>query len=105
QPCRQPAAVDASPRSRSGIERDPYAVLTTPGEVDLDPGMRVRLANRVNVGRLVVFARLEAVDQARGHVARAQHQDHRRSEIFTMSLARVEEEVGHRVAVFDVPQV
>src|SRR5262249_26105982 len=105
QPGRQPAAVDAPAGVRSGIERHPQSVMTLSGKIDLDPRMRVRLADRVNVSRIVVLARLEAVDQARRHAAGAEHQDHRRGEIFAMSLSRVEEEVGHRVTVFYAPQV
>ena len=80
---------------RRGVELDPSEV----GEVDLGPRPRVLLGQHVRPRLLVVEVRAdEEADGDAGRVTeRAHHDRHGRGVVVEVALARLEEEVVHRV--------
>ncbi len=91
EPREKAACVSIS--RRSGIERDPAIA----GEIDLDPGVRVALADDVVAGEVVVFAGQKSGDVTRGNPHGAQHHRHRRGEIFAVAGAAHEKKIGERI--------
>src|SRR5215472_9951570 len=60
----------------------------------LHPGMCVAGSNDVAPGYVVVLPAVKAVHYSRGNANRAEHQHHRRGEIFAVALFAFEEEIS-----------
>ena len=72
-------------------------VQPAPIDVNLDPGVRVALANRVEAPETVVSAADEAGDVAGRHAERPQHDRHRGRVELAVAAPRLEQEVVERV--------
>ena len=51
----------------------------------------------IDIGRAVILSHLKAIDEAGRNSLRPQQEHHGRGKIFTVALAEVEEEIGHRI--------
>src|SRR5262245_30607325 len=65
--------------------------------VDLNPAVRIGLANDVVISNRVVFAHQKAVDQPSRHARGSQKNRHRGGEVFTMSRFRFEQKRAQRM--------
>src|ERR1700694_1488405 len=81
-------------RSGGGwIERLPAIA----GKVHFDPTVRIACADGVITAEVVVFARKKTVHFTRRDSKCAQHDGHRRGEVFAMARARIEKKMGERI--------
>src|ERR1700722_3615885 len=75
---------------RSGIESDP----AIRGEIGFDPGVSIAGADNVVAAEVVVLTGQKSADVTRGDTQIAQHNGHGGGEIFAVSGAAGEKEIG-----------
>src|ERR1700678_1665621 len=89
-----PAGMHLHGRGWGGIETYPSIA----GKTRCHPRVRVAAPNQILGSKVVKLAGAETVHHSRGNAQSAQHDGHRRSEVFTVPLLALKKKIGYGIA-------